>query len=280
MTSKKTLSAGALAAALSIAACSTTPESPTSPTAGAGGSATAAADGSTFKATAPTLVSPGNGDVLDTLNPTLTWNASTGNYGSIAPAYELEITSAAGAYRATVNGTSHTPDATAAYSTDYSWRVRAVQDGAVGPWSAAFVFRSPDRATLVGSGRVGPPRSIFINEAVTIIFSIYTTAGWDIGSRSTREQRNRYLEAAVAAIHFGHARWNPLGPDSSWCIKNGGPGRPQADDVIVLCQARDAWDLVVGIGGSSPHWDPDYIGKLPGEQFVYAPNPASMSILP
>ncbi len=38
----------------------------------------------------------------------------------------------------------------------------------------------------------------------------------DIGSRSTREQRNLYLEAGVAAIHYGHGKWNPQGPDPTW----------------------------------------------------------------
>jgi hypothetical protein len=280
MMSKSSLS-GITAAALIAASCSSAPQSLTSPTAADGGSTTAAADGSTLKATAPGLLSPADGEVLETLTPTFAWTQATGKYAPITPVYELEISSAGGVYRAMVNGTAHeVPDATAEYATDYSWRVRAVQDGAEGPWSSTFTFRSPDRTTFVGSGRVGPPRAIFLNEAVSIIFSIYQAAGWDIGSRSTREQRNAYLEAAVAAVHFGHPRWNPEGPDTSWCIKNGGPGRPQADDVIVLCQSREAWDLVQGIGGPTPHWHPDYIGRLPGEQAVYAPNPASMSILP
>jgi hypothetical protein len=89
-----------------------------------------------------------------------------------------------------------------------------------------------------------------------------------------------YLEAATAAIHFGHGKWNPRGPDSNWCIKNGGPGRPQADDVIVRCSSRDAWDLIGGIGGGNPTWDWHYIGRLPGEQAVYAPNRAAMNVLP
>jgi hypothetical protein len=32
----------------------------------------------------------------------------------------------------------------------------------------------------------------------------------------------------------------PGGGDAGWCIKNGGPGRPQSDDVIARCDTRDA----------------------------------------
>lgn len=102
---------------------------------------------------------------------------------------------------------------------------------------------------------IGPARDVFINEAQDIItIAIYSAARWDLGSRSSREQRNLYLDAAVAAIHYGHSKWNPKGPDDNWCIKNGGPGHPQADDVIALCRERDAWDLVLSIGANNWNW--------------------------
>ena len=131
-----------------------------------------------------------------------------------------------------------------------------------------------------GGGPIGPARNIFINEAQDIIIAIYSAARWDLGSRSSREQRNLYLDAAVAAIHYGHSKWNPKGPDDNWCIKNGGPGRPQADDVIALCRERDAWDLVLSIGANNWNWHQEYIGKLPSVQFIYPPDPNAMRILP
>ncbi len=56
-----------------------------------------------------------------------------------------------------------------------------------------------------------------------------------------------------------------------WCIKDGGSGRPQSDDVIVRCNSRDAWDLIGGAGANGYSFHVDYIGRLPGDQNVYAP---------
>jgi hypothetical protein len=139
----------ALAATIALAACSGSPQSPTSPSAAIGGDTTAAADGSTLKVTAPSLLSPINGARVDTIRPLLSWTASTGNYVGAAPTYDVEV-SAGGAvvYTASVPGTEHQPTADTAVDTAYTWRVRARQDGATGPWSAAGSFQS----ALPGSG--------------------------------------------------------------------------------------------------------------------------------
>jgi hypothetical protein len=84
----------------------------------------------------------------------------------------------------------------------------------------------------------------------------------------------------VSAVHYGHGKWNPRGPDTNWCIKNGGPGRPQSDDVIVRCSSRDAWDLVSGIGGNNPFWITSYIGRLDNAQQVYPPRASTLALLP
>ena len=278
------ISVGALALAV---ACAQNPESPVSPSA-ATGSAAANADGSTLKVSAPEPVSPGEGERTETVRPTIVFRNSAGRFTSVALSYRVQVFDASGNVIAELGvaqdasgQTSLTADTDLAYDTEYRWRVRAEYQGQAGPWSALRTFVTAQRVTIgTGGGPIGPPRSIFIQEAADIIYTIYTGARWDIGSRSTREQRNLYLDAAVAAIHYGHAKWNPKGPDTSWCIKNGGPGRPQADDVIVLCATRDAWDLVLSIGGNSPVWHTEYIGKLDNAQAIYAPNPAAMSILP
>ena len=80
----------------------------------------------------------------------------------------------------------------------------------------------------------------------------------------------------MAAVHYGHPRYNPKGPDSGWCIKDGGAGRPQSDDVIVRCGSRDAWDMVGGAGANGYSFHVDYIGRLPGDQNVYPPPRAAL----
>ena len=139
----------AVVATVALSACSGAPQSPTSPSAAIGGEATAAADGSTLKVSAPSLLSPINGARVDTIRPLLSWTASTGNYVGAAPTYDVEV-SAGGAvvYTANVAGIEHQPTADTAVDTAYTWRVRARQDGATGPWSAAGNFQS----ALPGSG--------------------------------------------------------------------------------------------------------------------------------
>lgn len=274
----------ALLATAAVYACSSAPQSPTSPSAAAGGTTTAAADGSTLKATAPTAVSPAGGERVNSRRPTLNWTESTGTFESMAPSYEVQV-SAGGSvvYAATVNGTSHEVANESELDTEYTWRVRARMDAAFGPWSApaAFVSPAPGEVVAFGStgGPVGPSRNISVGEAIGIIRAIYDAGGYRIDGGS-RAQRNVYLERAVAALHYGHGRWNPQGPDPNWCIKNGGNGRPQSDDVIVRCNSRDAWDIVGGLGGPGARWHADYIGRLPGNQAVYPPSPGSLNGLP
>ena len=129
------------------------------------------------------------------------------------------------------------------------------------------------------TGQVGPQRSIFFDEAFGIILNIHNTLRIDLGSRSSREFRVDFLFAAVAAIHYGHPRFNSAGPDPSWCVKDAGGGRPPSDDVLVLCRSRDAWDLVGGAGGNGYFFHDDYLGVLPSNQNVYPPPVSALNFL-
>jgi hypothetical protein len=118
---------------------------------------------------------------------------------------------------------------------------------------------------------VGGQRNISADEALSIIRQVHDAEGWNLGARSSREQRIEFLNRAVATLHYGHSRFNPRGPDSNWCVKDAGGGRPQSDDVIVRCDSRDAWDLIGGAGADGYRFHLDYIGRLPGGQNVYPP---------
>lgn len=284
---RRMLRAAAIGVLALAAACAQNPESPVSPSAAAGDSA-ANPDGSTLKVTAPAPAGPEDGSRTDTLRPTVSFRNSSGRYTNVPLSYRVQVFDVNGAVIAELGvpqdpsgTTSLTAETDLAYDTEYRWRVRAEYQGEGGPWSPIWSFKTVQRVVIgTAGGNVGPPRNIFINEAQDIIIAIYSAGRFDLGSRSSREQRNLYLDAAVAAIHFGHGKWNPKGPDNNWCIKNGGPGRPQADDVIALCSSRDAWDLVLSIGANNWSWHQEYIGKLPNVQFIYPPNPAAMNILP
>ena len=144
---------------MGAAACSQAPQSMTSPSGVVGSStaATSAADGSTLKVTAPALVSPVDGVRAEDRRPTLIWVNSTGKYGSIGVAYDIEVSSPTEVvYSRTVGESpdigSHLVDLELQYDTVYSWRVRAHLGGppdTFGPWTSWATFLSPSRPVAV-----------------------------------------------------------------------------------------------------------------------------------
>ncbi|MFN7977554.1 MAG: hypothetical protein U0P30_05415 [Vicinamibacterales bacterium] len=273
--------ATALPSLLFAAACSQSPSAPLSPT-GLESATTANADGSTLKVTAPSILGPRGGAVVDTPRPTLVFALATGKFTSVALQYRIEAFDANNTLldsRVVGSGTdgqgSWTPEADLPWDTVYAWRVRAELDGRTGPWSSLERFQTPPKPVPT----VGPPRNIGIAEAFDIIVSIHDQLRYDLGSRSTREGRVAFWSSAVAAIHYGHLRFNPRGPDAGWCIKDAGGGRPISDDVIVRCGSRDFWDLIGGVGANGYSFRLNYDGVLPGSQNVYPPPRSALAAL-
>lgn len=143
-----------LALLIAGAACTQTPQTVTSPSAAVGGSTANAADGSTLKVTAPPLVSPVDGERAEDRRPTLIWLNSSGRYGSIGVAYDIEVSSpTAVVYSRTVGESpdmgAHIVELTLEYDTVYSWRARARVGDLFGPWSSWASFLSPTRPVVV-----------------------------------------------------------------------------------------------------------------------------------
>lgn len=206
----------------------------------------------------------------------------SGPAGAVIIRVELALVPDASGIQAVLSGaysggatTSIPAGGNAPYATTIYWRAYATNGVVESPRSDWVAFRTPAAPTGGGgggtTGSVGAPRNIGIDEALSIIVGYHNGIGANLGSRSTRDQRNAFLASAVATIYYGHVRWNQKGPDNGWCIKDGGNGRPQSDDVIVRCQSRDAWDLIGGSGADGYRFHTDYIGLLPGDQNVYPP---------
>ncbi len=147
-----------LALLMAGTSCSQAPQNATAPTAAVGGStaATSAADGSTLKVTAPALISPVDGARAEDRRPTLIWLNSTGRYGGIGVAYDIELSNPTTVVYSRTVGES--PDIGAnlvdfdlEYDTTYSWRVRARlgNPDVTGPWSPWATFLSPTRPAPV-----------------------------------------------------------------------------------------------------------------------------------
>jgi len=139
------------AAVLAVAlACSKQKTSPVSPSAAPEAAVEAAPDGSTLKAGVPSPVGPANNSQPDIV--VLSATRVNGKFADIAPLYEFEIfngnnrvyTSGVITGNLSGNTVTHEPPAnTFDFDTPYTWRVRAVFQGAAGSWSPASSFRSP-----------------------------------------------------------------------------------------------------------------------------------------
>lgn len=171
------------------------------------------------------------------------------------------------------------------WNKNFYWRAYATDYVTSGPYTSLVSFKTAPEPKPVAppgtnlppdTGSVGGPRTIGNQEALAIIQTIHNVEGWNLGSRSSRQERISFLWRAVAAIHYGHSRYNPKGPDSDWCVKDAGGGRPPSDDVLVRCKSREAFDLISGAGADGYRFHIDSIGTLPGDQNVYPPPRSSL----
>ena len=134
----------AVAMVATIACSGGTPVAPESANPAAAGSSDAAADGSTLKATAPTLVTPINNVELSTSRPPLQISSSSGKFASGSFDYEFEVQNSSNqtVHRQTVGGTTSVPGNDLDVQSTFRWRARAVSAGKAGPWSDFATFRT------------------------------------------------------------------------------------------------------------------------------------------
>jgi hypothetical protein len=99
---------------------------------------------------------------------------------------------------------------------------------------------------------------------------VHDEEDWDLGSFSTRDDRNEFIERVVGIIYHGHPFYNQDGADTQWHLK-AARGRPQSDDVVVSMPSREAWDCIPGAGADDYYFNEHYIGELPDDQDVYPP---------
>lgn len=206
-----------LAVALACSKSTTTPASPTSATPPDAG---AAADGSTLKATTPSIVSPSGGtQVTDPI--TLTASKAAGKYQDIAVSYQFQIRSGSTVvYDSGVTGgggsgnnVTHQPPSSALNpDTDYTWRVRAAYQGAVGSWSADGSFKSPVGAFL-RNGELRDPLTIGRTVGTPLGSVTFNSEGATINDQSSSIQY--VMDKTVTAGEFSFLAKN---------IKNAAPG--------------------------------------------------------
>lgn len=120
----------------------------------------------------------------------------------------------------------------------------------------------------VGNAQVSP------DKIAEIAKTVHDAERWNLGASSTRETRNDFWARVIGIVHWGHPVYNPT-PDPSWCLKDGGGGRPQTDDVATKCATREFWDCIGGVGANGYENNFRCNGhgsdRLPAVQNVYPP---------
>jgi hypothetical protein len=132
-----------------VLACSSA--NPATPVAPASAGPAAATDGSTLKASAPSVASPVNDQKLTSTTVVLTAGPSTPQFATGVPLqYRFQVMNAAGTVvdQALVATTSWTVVAQLAPNARHTWRVRAEYLGEVGPWSVTQSFITIDPAII------------------------------------------------------------------------------------------------------------------------------------
>lgn len=264
---------GAPAAVLVVAAVGCTQSSgPLSPTA-APGSLNAAADGSTLKADAPTLVSPTGGTRIDSVRPLLVVNHVNARF-TATPAfgYLFEVYPIAGSspvvqsslLGAGVNGQTRFQVASdLELDTRYRWRARVEYQGRVGPWSAFAEFLTIDYRGIVPR----PPGGNWPSNGPAVV--AYIAASFPdrlrISSLETRIAnmrflRDRIVEAGICGgLDVAHNKKRGFQEHSvdaiAWRMPNG------QVEVIDLASAYDdpskplqlKWAITDGPAGFDPY---------------------------
>jgi hypothetical protein len=139
---------GALAATLACGGDkSPSPAAPSQVATTAAGDSAAAADGSTLKVPAPTLVKPANGATLTDFEIVLQVNPVTAKFTDVSTfAYRFQLLLNGQVVRdfRTSSSTQWTPEDLDSDVT-YGWRARAEQGAYFGPWSETWTFKTPDK---------------------------------------------------------------------------------------------------------------------------------------
>lgn len=117
-----------------------------------------------------------------------------------------------------------------------------------------------------------------IAAVVRLMKRVHDEEGWNLGSASTRDQRNYFLERACGIVHWGHPVYN-LTPDPKWhCKDPDGPngGRPPSDDVVVSMPDRTMYDCIPGCGADGYYFNERAGGEHLTDQFIFVPSKPKM----
>ena len=109
-----------------------------------------------------------------------------------------------------------------------------------------------------------------INDIVSLAQRVHDRERVNLGTASTRDQRNAFWARVIGIAHWGLAEYGVTG-DPQWHIKRAAADRPQSDDVVVSMPSREYWDCIPGSGADGYRFEAHAQGRLDDAQIVYAP---------
>jgi hypothetical protein len=270
------LGVAVLLASLPVIACgggdSSTPVSPTAVPAGLIG---VNPDGSTLKVTKPVPQSPVGGERLNDQKPVFRFTNAQGLHVAVDLGYELHLLTEGGQLiysQPVVRGageTVHGFPGTLEINTPYSWRVRAVYQGHVGPWSDTGSFITVDRPIIT-------PETM---EAYLHQFA-QGNPEWAACTAGSGTACFRFVWDVAQSM-------NPNCDPSSWGLLSKNPGDWQCtrsqcgnlggqgfgEDILTYggWSPIGAWDIIIGAGAPGASLSASYIAhrdRRPGNNWA------------
>ena len=263
---RKTMLALPAVCALTIVACSGTPNTALSPSSVEPEVTFLNPDGSTMKVRAPRDLSPTG--TMNTRTPTLSFTNAVAALVQVNLGHELEVLNAQGisiynrVLSETVGTTSHTFEGELPFSENFSWRVRARSGDQFGPWSATASIRTPDPPTPPppptgtlpfpipeACGPFGPD-----GRFPCVVAIAAQSAEWAACARGNGVACHRFTRQVVHALSRSDPNFQMIrvgGGHGCTCNTCGDSGERYREDTTVY-GGRCVYDMIVGAGGSSP----------------------------
>lgn len=270
-----------LPAAISVSACTGSPETMLSPSALVPASAYASHEGSSLKVHAPTDLTP-NDSTVGFTRPSLAFSNAVGEFILVGLAYDVEVQNRDGAvvYGRTIGespgSSSHTLDSDLSRGETYWWRARGRFGDDVGPWSdfasfhvsgnarggsgPDFVPGGPLPFPVPGECGPGGPgdRSACVGAMVGV------SPWWPGCHAGSGVDCHRFTRSIAAALASHDGNWgliskNPGEQQCTWDWCAPGDGSGYGEDIVAYHTGGGnwiGWDTVIGAGGpgASPNW--------------------------
>jgi hypothetical protein len=211
--------AATFSCALAVVGCTQSPPIAPSGSSAVPSETDAAADGSTLKVTAPTVISPRDGIRIESVRANLVVGASRGQFQPIdGLTYQFELKGPDGQVAHFAHTDQLQVEVPMDLQTDtrYTWRARAELNGAFGPWSTTTDFLTIDYRGIVPrpAGGAWPDNGPDVVAYVAESFPEYLTP-----TPTDDERHHNMLFLRDRIIETGLCG----GMDLGWNLKRGGP---------------------------------------------------------